>query len=417
MVERSRSRGNLAALLAIFGLALALRLAFCLTLEDTLYWSDEHQYMKGVSQILDKGKWYLAGSYKPPGYVYFLALIRVVFGESLFAVRAAQSVLGALACVLTFALARRLFSRPVAVMAAVYAALYPLLIYVTGIVMPQALETVLVLGFLLLLVLYRDTSAKRYLVSAGLLLGLGALTVPLILSLLPIAGLWLLAMRRWRIAAALKDGLLMGLCALCMILPWTVRNYVVEGRFIFISTLGSQLLYLHNNPWADPDDKELTRATAFRIREEVAAEAAADPQGPTEDEIYFQRFKEFVLQNPGKFTVIYLKKFKNFFSPLPSTFSDNPHTVSRNMIVATVSYAPVLLFSVLGAAVSLSCRREALLLAAVPVFFALGYSVFHTTVRYRIPTEPCSIALASYGLLWLGSLVGLWRGSVPGGRP
>ena len=73
--------------------------------------------------------------------------------------------------------------------------------------------------------------------------------------------------------------------------------------------------------------------------------------------------------------------------------------------MAALAYAPVLALSLLGAAVSLWSRREGLLLFAVPVLFALGYSLFHTTVRYRIPTEPCSMLLASYGLFWTLSRV------------
>lgn len=417
MVDRSRSRANWALLLSIFVVALVLRLGFTMSLENRLYWSDEHQYMKGVSQVLDKGIWYLAGSYKPPGYVYFLVAIREFFGESVAAVRICQSALGALVCILTFAVASRLFSRPVAVLAASYTAIYPLLIYISAVVMPQALEAALIMGVVLLLIIYRDTLRRRHLIMSGLLLGLGALTVPLILALLPVAGLWILALRRWRVLPTVKDSLLLGLCALFVILPWTVRNYVVERRFIFIATLGSQLLYLHCNPWADPDDKEGTRAMAFRIKEDVRAESEANPAGLTEDEIYLQRYKEFVSANPGRAAVIYLKKFKNFFALLPATFSDNEHTVSRNMLAGAISYAPVLLFSLLGAVVSLFKRREALLLFAVPVVFALGYSLFHTTVRYRIPTEPCSIILASYGLIWLASRVALHkRESLPKGE-
>jgi 4-amino-4-deoxy-L-arabinose transferase-like glycosyltransferase len=413
--DRSRSRATVAVVLSVFCVALAIRLAFCLTLKDTLYWSDEREYMKGVSRILDKGIWYLVGSYKPPGYVYFLTFVRLAFGESLMAIRAVQSVLGALACVLTFTVATGFFSRRVAIAAAAYATVYPLLIYVCGVALPQALETVLILGFIMLLVTYRDSAARRYLVMAGLLLGLGALTVPLVLGLLPVAGLWFLSMRGGRLGPALRETVLLGALALCMILPWTVRNYVVEHRFILIATLGSQLLYLHNNPWSDPDDRERTREMAFKIRREVNAEAKANPEGPTEDEIYLRRFEQFVSDHPGRFAVIYLKKFRNFFSPMPSTFSDNPHTSRANMLVGALSYAPVLAFSIVGTIVALRRRRQALVLAAVPIFFALGYSLFHTTVRYRIPTEPCSIILAAFGILWLASRVGIWRGEVLGG--
>jgi len=200
-----------------------------------------------------------------------------------------------------------------------------------------------------------------------------------------------------------------------MIVPWTIRNYVVEDRFIFIATAGNELLYLHNNPWADPDDKETTRAMSFKIRDEIKAEVLKNPGGPTKDEICLQRFKDFVVDDPGRFAVIYLKKFRNFFSLYPSTFSKNMHTIDRNNIVAALAYAPVLVFSLLGTVVSLWSRREALLLFAVPVLFALGYSLFHTTVRYRIPTEPCSIILASYGLVWALSRIGLLRHPQLGG--
>jgi len=400
-VDPIRSRASWAAPLAIFAVAMAARTAFSLSLEDRLYWSDEHQYLRGVSQIFDKGMWYLAGSYKPPGYVYFLASVRAVFGEGLTAIRLVQSALGALTCLLTFEVAKRVFSRRAALLAAGYVAVYPLHIYVSGVVMPQALESTLIMGLLLLLVCYDANGSRRFTVLAGLLLGFGALTVPLILALYPAACVWLLARGNWRIGAAAKEAILLGACALCVILPWTARNYVLEKRFVFIATLGNQLLYLHNNPWADPDDKEGTRATAFRIKDEVRKEAESNPSGLTEDEIYMQRFKEYVSQHPGRFILMYLKKFRNFFALTPATFSSNEHTARRNRLIAAVTYAPVLVLSVLGTAVSFARRRKGLLLASVPVLFALGYSLFHTTVRYRIPTEPCSIALASFALLWL----------------
>jgi 4-amino-4-deoxy-L-arabinose transferase-like glycosyltransferase len=384
-------------------------------LGDTLYWSDERSYLRQLPAIFDRGIWYLPGTFKPPGYVYFLAGVRVLFGESLLAVRGVQCALGALACVLTLLVGQRLFSRRAGLAAAGYTCVYPLLIYVCGMVLPQAVETALVIALVWLLILFSESGSRRILATCGFLLGIGALIVPMVLALAPVAALWVFAHRRWRISSAAKDVLLLGVCTLFMIGPWTIRNYVVEKRFVFIAKLGSQLLYVHNNPWANPDDKATTRAMAFKLKDEVRAEALADPAGPSEDEIFLRRFKNFVSENPGRFAVLYLKKFRNFFSPFPSTFSDNVHTVDRNAIVAAVTYAPVLAFSLLGAAVSLWKRREALLLFAVPVVIALGYSVFHTTVRYRIPTEPCSILLASYGLFWLLSRISLLRRPAGGG--
>jgi 4-amino-4-deoxy-L-arabinose transferase-like glycosyltransferase len=408
------SRSNIKIALLVFALAFALRAGFCLTLEETVYWSDERSYLREVSAVVDRGVWYLPTTFKPPGYVYFLSGIRLLFGESLTAIRLVQSAFGALACVLTFIVGWKLFSRTIGVLAGLYVCVYPLLIYVCGMALPQALETALIMGVLWLLLLYSESSDRRLLAACGLLIGLGALVVPLLLALAPVAAVWAYRVRRRRLLPAAKDVLLLGICALCMIAPWTIRNYIVEGRFIFIAKLGSQLLYIHNNPWADPDNKEKTRAESFRLRDEVSAEALADPES-TEEDIFLRRFKEFVTDNPGRFAVIYLKKFKNFFSPFPSTFSKNVHTVDRNKIAAALTYVPVLVFSLVGVLASLRARREALLLFAVPILFAAGYSLFHTTVRYRIPTEPCSIILAGYGFLWILSRAGLLRGEPAGG--
>lgn len=410
-----QSRSSIGIALSLFAFAFVLRAAFSLSLGDTLYWSDERSYLEELSAIFDRGVWYLPTTFKPPGYVYFLMTVRLLAGDSLSAIRLVQSAVGALAPVLTFFVAQRLFSRLTGLIAAVYACAYPLLIYVCGMVLPQALETVLIIGVIWLLVLFSKSADRRLLAASGLLLGIGALVVPLVLALVPVAALWAFSVRGRRLLPAAKDVLLLGICALCMIVPWTIRNYVVEDRFIFIATAGNQLLYLHNNPWADPDDKETTRAVSFKLRDEVKAEVLKNPGGPSEDEIYLQRFKDFVVHDPGRFAVIYLKKFKNFFSLFPSTFSKNVHTMDRNKIVAALTYAPVLVFSLLGVAVSLRSRKEALLLFAVPVLFAAGYSLFHTTVRYRVPTEPCSIILAGHGLVWALWRIGLLRHSQLGG--
>jgi len=394
----ARARWRAAA--AVFLLAVAVRAAFSLTLGEKLFWSDEHQYLKGLSWIFDKGEWYLESSYKPPGYVYFLAPIRALFGPAVMPIRLVQAALGGATCLLTLALGAKLFSWRAGLLASAYLAVYPLHIYLCGVILPQAVETAVVVGVLLLLVMYAERRRRTILAAAGCLTGLCALAVPPVLALLPIAAVWSAAQTRGTWRAVASDWAILAGCALLMIAPWTVRNYIVERKLIFIATLGNQLLYFHNNPWADPDDKERTREIAYRIQREVEEEASNSPEGLTADEIYLRRFREYVSRQPGRFLRMYLKKFRNFFALVPSTFSSNEHTSRRNKIIAAISYGPVLFLSMLGALVCARERRRGLLLASVPVLFALGYSVFHTTVRYRVPTDPCSICLASFASLW-----------------
>lgn len=191
----------------------------------------------------------------PPGYPFFLAGIYRLFGPTLYGARLANMLLSAGTAALVYLLALRLFDRRSALLAALLAAVFPGQVFFVSVLYSEILFTFMFVLALLLIVVSPGRAASRrawWLVCLGVLAGAAALVRGQGLFLLPMAfAAWLLLgvprarAFRWTIAVT-------GL-ALAVILPWTVRNYLVLGSPVFItSSLGGNLYTGHNDAGSDP---------------------------------------------------------------------------------------------------------------------------------------------------------------------
>lgn len=188
-------------------------------------------------------------TYHPPGYYYFLTGIYALAGHSYLAVRMAQAVLGALTCWLIYRIGLAVFGTTVGLLAAASAALYPPLIFYSGVLLTETLATCLLSAATLsLLGASRSTDRRRIalMVLTGGLLGLAGLTRSVLLSAVPFALLWLwLVAQPWpspkRIA---RDAIALLLPVVLVIAPITARNYQIHHRFVLISTNGGVNFFL-----------------------------------------------------------------------------------------------------------------------------------------------------------------------------
>ena len=143
---------------AIFLLALLLRLFHVLQLDASPLFAhpavDSLTYTEHAARQA-AGNWpgYGEGAFwQPPLYPYFLGLLKTFFPQSFFyVVRFVQALLGALSCVLLYALGRRLFQPAVGAGAALLAALCGTLIFFDGELLPASVATFLDLAALALL--------------------------------------------------------------------------------------------------------------------------------------------------------------------------------------------------------------------------------------------------------------------------
>jgi 4-amino-4-deoxy-L-arabinose transferase-like glycosyltransferase len=214
-------------------------------------------------------------AFRAPGYPLLLGGVYALTGDSVEAGRYLNAILGAAGVLLLYLIAARIFSRRVALVAAALMAVYPPLVMLSLELYSEPLFIDLMLGAVLAAFVYRDDRRLRWALLAGALAGLATLTRQngvLLLAVLLFA-LWLPPRRRWAAARAPLAALLI---AVALIVPWTVRNYVVFNEFVPLSTGGGfNLAGVYNaDAQHDPRFNALWR---LPIRTEAGAEVYAIP--------------------------------------------------------------------------------------------------------------------------------------------
>ncbi|MBN1163021.1 MAG: glycosyltransferase family 39 protein [Candidatus Krumholzibacteriota bacterium] len=207
-------KSNLAAdwdiLLVIFFLALALRLYFALAFNVQYAANDNARY-----DLFSTGGGINAA--RAPLYPHLLRLTHALFGAGYpRAVFIFQGILSALAAVLIYLPAKRLCDRTVALVTAALCALSPNFILYCLALTPGSV--VIFLGILLLALASLEIGDKFKGAVSGVLLGLGILTEPVLIFLLP------------GMIFTLKKKLFFLVLLLAVLAPWTIRNSVIDSR-------------------------------------------------------------------------------------------------------------------------------------------------------------------------------------------
>jgi 4-amino-4-deoxy-L-arabinose transferase-like glycosyltransferase len=196
-------------------------------------------------RFIAAGKWWWSASpygvphasaWKAPLYPAWVGILYAIIGNHHVRVEMVQAiVLAPITVVLTWWLARRLFGPRVAVVAALLVAVYPAIWQWNGLLYSETLA-------LLLLVTFLDrTPTARWAAGVGALLGLNLLLRPT--SILFAAGI----VTAWLVACGLKRGAKLSavtlVVAVLVVVPWTIRNAVVEHGFLPISLQDVALAY------------------------------------------------------------------------------------------------------------------------------------------------------------------------------
>lgn len=348
--------------LAAIAVAFILRLAFAFG-----YWidkpltHDEREYLELAANVAGgRGFTYdppLAGMPAEPRYgrapLYpaFLAVIRVAGGEQhwLAHLRLAQCLIGALAVWWLALVARRAGGQRVEAACAWLAAVYPPFVWMSAYVLTEAVYVAmaalvaLVLGAAIDGLRPRAGTPRQEIGTgaiAGLLAGAGVLVRPAMLFFLLLAGIWLLARRRWALLAALAAA------SLLVIAPWTARNYREHGRLILVASEGGLTFWTGNHPLspgegdlaANPDIKRASHA--LRAAHPGMSEEALEP-------IYYREALRHIVAAPAWWGGLLLRKA--FYTVVPGGPSYTLH--SRLYRTASIgSYLVVLPLGLMGLA-------------------------------------------------------------------
>ena len=424
---------ELRVLMTLLGLALLVRVIYGgLVLSQPslmIPLHDAEYYLEWARQIVGGGWLGDRVFFTEPLYAYLLAVFLKV-GLSETGLLIFQWLIGATLPLGLYLVTKKVFNREAALITGLLTAFYGPFLFYEGLLLKTSFEVALLPWWLLLMLRAFEYRRAKDFIFLGLLLGLLALIKGNNLIFLPVVLLLLLVMRE---LALRKRLVLSGLCtfgALIIILPVTLRNYVVAHDLVLTNYSFGLALYQGNwwggdgstalvPPFLRPDPRyeemdAVGMAEAYTEKKLVPSEVSA---------FWASKAFEEVSAAPGHFLGALWNKVLIFFNH--SEFSDNyQYTYYRSevwLLWLLPNFALVTLLGLLGVILTSSrsfweqmrpeCARPARFLL---LFFLASLCVLLLTTvnaRYRLPLVPFFLVAAGGGLafLWMS----LREGRIP----
>jgi 4-amino-4-deoxy-L-arabinose transferase-like glycosyltransferase len=419
-LRRPRARPRLGrAVWLLLLLALVLRLGFVAVTPGYRLVDDATDYDRQARSIANGDGYADVGlpgrksAFRPPGYPYLLGAVYKVTGvahapepERDRVARVFNALLGTLVVGLAGLIAAQLWSRRVALVTMALGAVYIPLILVAGAVMSETLFAVFMLGSLAAAIQHRRSSHRwRWALLAGVLGGLTVLTrANALVLLIPLAfAVWDAKPRfSWR---ALGPPAALVAVALLTVSPWTIRNQIVFGQFVPVSTqLGSALAGTYN----DEARADTVNPASWRsLRRVEQYEYLTDQWRVISEAQLEQKLRsasiDYMRAHPGYVAKVVYWDTRRALDLAGLDWSK--HTAATISITPGWAVAGVVCFWIFGllalaGAFTRAARRAPWWVWAFPVLVYLGVvAMVFETPRYRTGIDPFLVMLAALALV------------------
>lgn len=235
----------------LFVIALVVRVAFVFTLEDRYYYFDTVHYDKAAKAIIAGegfGEGYEFSQFfqkeyaLPPLYPMFLAAVYFIFGPSFLAVRLVEALLGAWLCVLIYKIAVRLFNQTTALLAGYFSAIFPHLVFLTGLLYVENIFTLLLALGIWYCLRWQEERKLSLIALASFMFGLACLGRPVVFAFYPFLALWTMFVCTGELKQKFIATATVALVTILTLTPWTVRNYLIFGKITPVSAAAEKYL-------------------------------------------------------------------------------------------------------------------------------------------------------------------------------
>ena len=387
--------------LFLFGLALSVRLGHLYLLQTSPLFDipivDTRFHLEEALTILNKS---LLGSehvfYKGPLFSYFMAGLFGLFDVSLSIVRIVNILIGSGNVVLIYLLGSRWMGKSAGLLAGILASVYgPFVFFDCEILIPPLLVALLLLT-ILCLTSFEHMFQRRWLFMSGLLLGLATLTRPNAAVLVPVICVWIywICWKRVPGFGIAQRVAIFCLTAALVVLPATLRNYVVAKDLVGISWNGGINFYIGNQPCYDQTSGQWNPDPTWERIDEAPFKLGLEKRSQISRFYYNSALKE-ISRDPAGFLWRFGHKLYLFWTPYEiSNNQDIYHVRNYSCVLSTLLWKwgkfcfP---FNIIGPlslmGLFTSFRRDPALM--LPVLFILTYMIsiilFFNTARYRIP--------------------------------
>jgi 4-amino-4-deoxy-L-arabinose transferase-like glycosyltransferase len=441
LVARNGGRWGFAALIAILLLGAGLRVGEAWDGRAPVF--DAAAYA-AIAKNLDQGNGFTVGAeatqpssdYSPGLPLFVAGLYKLTGGVHERLARIVLALIGTLAILFTYLLARRLTDAlptyaskrrwvPVgaALVAALVVAIYPATIEYTGMLMTEPLAATLLSGAILGILWAAGGTPRggavpawRWLVP-GLTLGALALVRPeyLAIGLLLALIVFLRQLRHSDWKRALLAGVVVALGLLVVVAPWTIRNAIALDRFVTVSTGGGQVLYAGTYLPSDGNPEKVGAGVVaenpelfgphalenLRLEQILARLAEARYPGMEPDQALSKMGKEQLRVD----ITHHLGEYVEFIATkIGRIWSHGPRAIMRTPVWEALHWV-LLGLGLLGLALLAYLRRwEALLIGAAFLAVTLISALLVASPRRVLVLIPLLSACAAASLAWLASL-------------
>lgn len=384
---------------------------------------------------------------KGPLYMYFVAGVAWLFGREPQQVRIVQIVLSSLTPMLIFLTTERLFGWRIGLLAGVIGAVFWTIVYYSLAIVDAALSSLLYVLLIYLLVALDNGRRWKWPV-CGAVMGLGALSRPSVLAFAPVLAVMVLVVTWRRVGAgagevlgkrrpfvglprALHNVVTLTAGCLAVILPVTIRNYVVAGEWVLIGAYGGQNLWIANSPrsdgknvpiYVDDDVPKVTPVeqddvwTQISLGNRIARYYAEKEAGRRlkfgEIDAYFARIAmDYIRSHPGAFLAKSLKRFCFFLNAYEyPNERDIYRFLETSRLLKVLSYVhfgilcPVALIGLAFVVARRAWTAELAYLVGMLTMLWFPGLFFVVNARFRVVVVCLMVPFAAYGLTCLAGL-------------
>ncbi len=335
-----------------------------------------------------------------PIYPYLVAGIFKIWGifsdQSRIVIETLNCAFAALTVIPIYGIAQRAFRTTVAIAAAWAWVFLP-----TAVMFPITWVWDTAMAALFLALIFWATLAMREArtiwawAGYGALWAIGVLINPSLLSVFPFLLGWLIWQTRRDSASWLKFSASTILVFAIGLVPWTVRNYRVFGKFIVLRSNFGLELWLGNNPdvpdtWNQslhPND-DRKEAEKYKQMGEIAYMAEKQREAFA-----------FMRTHPADTLNHIWRRFVENWMGITDSPADLWAGAPLHVKAFILQNFLLSLFTLLGALFAYRGNpRDAFPFVMVLLFFPLVFYLTHSSLRYRFPMDPIMMVLAVYGV-------------------
>ncbi|MEW5693185.1 MAG: tetratricopeptide repeat protein [Candidatus Hydrogenedentota bacterium] len=334
--------------------------------------TDMETYNNWALEIMNGKLFQNSAFYMGPLYPYLMALIFKLIGYKIIYIQVLQYLSGIISGILIFNIMKYFVQEKIALFVSFGYMFYPFFFIFESIQLTDSLALFLNVCVIYFLIKYFSQYKKCHLILAGLFSGLSILTRGNLLIVLPFFCLFIFLSSDKSYKRSIFNILLYFTFTFLIISPATIHNYIVEKRFVLVTTNAGINLYIGNNPEATG----WYTYPSFTSREPGKAAL------------------KWIIENREKFLKLTLKKARYFL--LNYEIPQNLDTIEfiRNSYILSEIYKFLnfgLVLSIgLPGIIFLGLSRKSCdyVILIYLFFYSLSVILFFVTDRYRLPIVP-----------------------------